>query len=48
VVMNGDLSIIEIQGTAEEGSFSRPQLNQILDLAEIGIQELLETQRQAF
>lgn len=47
VVMNGDLNIIEIQGTAEEGSFSRSQLNQILDLAETGIQELLEAQRQA-
>jgi len=47
VVMNGDLNIIEIQGTAEEGSFSRSQLNQILDVAETGIQELLEAQRQA-
>ncbi|WP_293126661.1 type I-MYXAN CRISPR-associated protein Cas6/Cmx6 [Microcoleus sp. bin38.metabat.b11b12b14.051] len=47
VVMNGDLNIIEIQGTAESGSFSCPQLNQILDLAETGIQELLEAQRQA-
>ncbi|MEG4319566.1 MULTISPECIES: type I-MYXAN CRISPR-associated protein Cas6/Cmx6 [unclassified Microcoleus] len=47
VVMNGDLNIIEIQGTAEAGSFSRSQLNQILDLAETGIQELLEAQRQA-
>src|SRR6476469_3436558 len=47
VVMNGDLNIIEIQGTAEAGSFSRSQLNQILDVAEIGIQELLEAQRQA-
>jgi ribonuclease PH len=47
VVMNGDLDIIEIQGTAEVGSFSRSQLNQILDLAETGIQELLEAQRQA-
>ena len=47
VVMNGDLNIIEIQGTAEDGSFSRSQLNQILDVAETGIQELLEAQRQA-
>ena len=47
VVMNGDLNIIEIQGTAEAGSFSRSQLNQILDVAETGIQELLEAQRQA-
>jgi ribonuclease PH len=47
VVMNDQLGIIEIQGTAEEGSFSRTQLNQIMDLAEKGIQELLAAQRQA-
>ncbi|NEP06165.1 MAG: ribonuclease PH, partial [Okeania sp. SIO4D6] len=29
------------------GSFSRTQLNQILDLAEAGIQELFVAQRQA-
>ena len=46
VVMNEQLEIIEIQGTAETGSFSRTQLNQILDVAETGIQELLEIQRQ--
>jgi len=47
VVMNDDLAIIEIQGTAEQGSFSRTQLNQLLDVAETAIQELLEFQRQA-
>jgi len=47
VVMNEQLGIIEVQGTAEEGSFSRRQLNQIIDLAQKGIQELLEAQRQA-
>lgn len=47
VVMKENLSIIEMQGTAEEGSFSRTQLNQILDVAEKGIKELLEFQRQA-
>jgi ribonuclease PH len=47
VVMNGDLGIIEVQGTAEEGSYSRSQMNQMLDLAEKGIQELLSVQRQA-
>lgn len=46
VVMNEDLGIIEIQGTAEEGTFNRTQMNQILDLAEKGIKELLEAQRQ--
>jgi ribonuclease PH len=45
IVMNEHLNIIEVQGTAEEGSFSRTQLNQIMDLAEKGIQELLEAQR---
>ncbi len=47
VVMNEHLGIIEVQGTAESGSFSRRQLNQIMDLAEKGIQELLEAQREA-
>lgn len=47
VVMNGDLGIIEVQGTAEEGSFSRSQMNQMMDLAEKGIQELLAVQLQA-
>lgn len=46
VVMNGDLNLIEIQGTAEAGSFSRGQLNQILDMAEKGIKELLAVQGQ--
>jgi ribonuclease PH len=45
VVMNEQLSIIEVQGTAESGSFSRTQLNQMLDLADKGIQELLAAQR---
>lgn len=47
VVMNQQLEIIEIQGTAESGSFSRIQLNQIMDLAEKGIQDLFAAQRQA-
>ena len=47
VVMNQQLEIIEIQGTAESGSFSRIQLNQIMDLAEKGIQDLFTAQRQA-
>jgi ribonuclease PH len=47
VVMNEHLGVIEIQGTAEEGTFSRSQLNQIMDLAEKGIQELLSLQREA-
>ena len=48
VVMNERLELIEIQGTAETGSFSRAQLNRILDVAETGIQELLDAQLRAF
>lgn len=44
IVMNEELNIIEVQGTAEDRSFSRHQLNRILDLGEKGIQELLAAQ----
>jgi len=47
VVMNEQLEMIEIQGTGESGSFSRQQLNGMLDVAEIGIEQLLAAQRQA-
>ncbi|NEO84701.1 MAG: ribonuclease PH [Spirulina sp. SIO3F2] len=45
VVMTEDFEIIEVQGTAESGSFSRTQLNALLDLAEKGIQNLLDAQQ---
>ncbi|GFE72181.1 ribonuclease PH [Chroococcus sp. FPU101] len=45
VVMTGNLELIEVQGTAESGTYSRYQLNQILDLAQTGIQELLAAQQ---
>ncbi len=47
LVLNEDLDIIEVQGTAEEGTFSRHQMNQILDLGERGIQHLMAAQREA-
>ncbi|MCT7952039.1 ribonuclease PH [Ancylothrix sp. C2] len=47
VVMNDQLGIIELQGTAEEGSFTRTQMNQMMDFAEKGIRELLIAQREA-
>lgn len=47
VVMNQHLGIIEVQGTAEEGTFSRHQLNQLMDFSEKGIQQLLIAQREA-
>jgi ribonuclease PH len=47
VVLNDALDIIEVQGTAEAGSFSRQHMNQILDLGERGIQQLLAAQQAA-
>ncbi len=45
VVLNENLDLIEIQGTAEDGSFRRSQMNHMLDYAEKGIKELLNLQR---
>lgn len=47
VVATEQLELLEVQGTAEKGTLPRPQLNQMLDLAEMGIQQLIEAQRQA-
>ncbi|MEA5447190.1 ribonuclease PH [Leptolyngbya sp. CCNP1308] len=47
LVLNEDLNIIEVQGTAEEGSFSRQQMNQILEVGELGIKQLLAAQQAA-
>ncbi|MBD2114714.1 MULTISPECIES: ribonuclease PH [Cyanophyceae] len=47
LVLNEELNIIEVQGTAEEGSFSRQQMNQILEVGELGIKQLLEAQQAA-
>ncbi len=45
VVMDSTGKLIEVQGTGESDTFSRSQLNQMLDVAEKGINELLEIQR---
>jgi ribonuclease PH len=47
VVMNEALELIEVQGTAEEGSFNRRQMDQMIDLAERGIADLMTYQRKA-
>ncbi len=48
VVMNGAGEYVEIQGTAEHGPFSRDTMNELLSLAEKGIKELLQLQKQTF
>jgi len=45
LVMNKELEYIEVQGTAEGSTFSRKQLNEILKLAEKGILELIQIQK---
>ena len=46
VVMTDQGRFIEIQGTGEETPFTRDELNGMLTLAEKGINELIELQRQ--
>jgi ribonuclease PH len=46
VVMNEAGEFIEVQGTAEDKSFSRTQLNTLLDLAEHGVRRLIEIQKE--
>ena len=45
VVKTGDGRFIEVQGTAEALPFGRDALLQLLDLADLGIQQLVDKQR---
>src|ERR1700678_4365237 len=45
VVMTTDGGLVETQATAEKGTYSRAQLDEMLDVAEAGIKELLAAQR---
>lgn len=47
IIMTDKKAFIEVQGTGEDGSFTRDELNQLLDLAEIGNLQLQELQRKA-
>lgn len=46
VVMAENGHFIEVQGTAENGAFDREELNQLLDLAQLGIEQLIALQKQ--
>lgn len=46
VIMTGDGGLIEVQGTAEGETFSRAQLDELLDLAEAGIARIVAGQRE--
>ena len=47
IVMTGDGSLVEVQGTAEGKPFRRGHLNRMLELAEAGIQTLTAFQRES-
>lgn len=47
VVMSGRGLLVEIQGTAERAPFTRGELDELLDLAQLGIEELHDMQRRA-
>ena len=46
VVMTGSGGFIELQGTAEGAVFSRDELDSLLGLAELGISQIFELQRE--
>ena len=45
IVMTADNKFIEIQGTAEHATFDRKELDNMLTLAEKGIQEIISIQK---
>lgn len=47
VIMTGKGQFVEVQGTGEEATFSRAQLNELLDVAEQGIFQLIDMQKEA-
>lgn len=47
VVMTGAGELVEVQITGEKKSFTRADLNELLDLAEVGIKNLIDIQKDA-
>jgi ribonuclease PH len=47
VVMTGDGRLVEVQATAERDPFTREQLDELIDLAAGGIEEIAEQQLEA-
>ncbi|HET7102881.1 MAG TPA: ribonuclease PH [Terracidiphilus sp.] len=45
VVMTSSGGLVETQATAERGSYTRAQLNELVDLAEAGLQDVFAAQR---
>lgn len=47
VIMTDNGNIVEVQGTAEKHPFSRSRLNEMLDLAEVGLKSHFDLQLQS-
>jgi ribonuclease PH len=47
VVMNGAGEFIEVQGTGEEATFTRGQLDMLLEFGRMGVRQLLDAQNRA-
>ena len=47
VVMTGEGALVEVQATAERTPFSRARLDELLELAAVGIEELAAHQEEA-
>ena len=45
IVMNEDLDLIEIQGTAEDTPFSKTELNDMLEIGSSAIAEIIKKQK---
>ncbi|MGI6658511.1 MAG: ribonuclease PH [Dethiobacteraceae bacterium] len=48
IVMTGSGKLVEVQGTAEGAPFTRQQLQQMLDLAARGIEQIVAIQKEIF
>jgi ribonuclease PH len=47
VVMTGEGSLVEVQATAEQEPFSRERLDELLELAAVGIERIAAAQEEA-
>ena len=47
IVMNGAGEFIEVQGTGEEATFTRAQLDELLEFGRLGVLQLMEAQKAA-
>ncbi|MBP0723921.1 ribonuclease PH [Bacillus sp. RG28] len=46
IIMTGEGRFVELQGTGEEATFSREELNELLALGEQGVKELINIQKE--